>query len=155
MADIVDAIPRAQLLRVLKAALPEGHRIDDTAKIAVSKASTVFVMCATCYALDAAKSNKRSTISKADVLAAIEEMGFEHFLPQLESVSRRRPKQAAAKKPEDIGTHNTLDGQGDEPAEHLVVPDADDNLFEEPAAPPSPDRGISLDNVRIDLSVSF
>jgi len=112
--------------------------------------------------------------------------GAEHFLPQLESVSRRRPKQAAAKKPEDIGTkaspnqcellvifmcsvdifslriasafffnwvcfarslpffllsenahhypecpscalfgtHNTLDGQGDEPAEHLVVPDA-------------------------------
>lgn len=30
--------------------------------------------------------------------------GVEHFLPQLESVSRRRPKQAAAKQSEDIGT---------------------------------------------------
>jgi|UniRef100_A0A7S4LCX6 histone H3/H4 len=107
-----DPLPRSQLLRVAKAALPEGYRLDDRAKLAVSKSVTAFVLCATCHALDAAKVNKRATISKQDILTAMEELGLEHFLPQLESVSAAKKPKAAPKPAadEELSAHS-LAGQ--------------------------------------------
>eukprot|EP00668_Euglena_longa_P043070 GGOE01057067.1.p1 GENE.GGOE01057067.1~~GGOE01057067.1.p1 ORF type:complete len:146 (-),score=51.33 GGOE01057067.1:106-543(-) len=96
---MADALPRAQVLRVAKAALPEGYRLDDSSKTAVSNAAVAFVLRATCHALDAAKRSKRSTITKQDVLSALEEMGLEHFLPQLEHVVAKRAKQAGTAPP--------------------------------------------------------
>eukprot|EP00667_Euglena_gracilis_P026914 EG_transcript_32863 len=134
MADAADALPRAQVLRAVKAALPEGYRLDDPAKTGVSNAAVLFVLCATSHALDAAKRSKRSTITKPDVLAALEDMGFEHFLPQLQGVTAKRPKPNPALPAEPGATDDAANPGMEEAPEPEDPPSEAEEEEEEPLA---------------------
>ncbi|KAI9022260.1 histone-fold-containing protein [Phycomyces nitens] len=84
MSSIEDnELPKANVARVLKNALPAGTALQKDAKLAVSKASTVFINYLSTVANDIAKSANHKTISAADVFKAMEILELDHLTPQL------------------------------------------------------------------------
>ena len=115
------SLPSAAIQRIIKSKLPEGVMIGKEAKVAFSKASSIFIlyvttMCAPagpdsthdarlrpiplCPALsanDLAKEARRTTVTAQDVLHALRDLEFDEFLPAVEACLhgapslRRRP----------------------------------------------------------------
>ncbi|KAI9495306.1 histone-fold-containing protein [Zychaea mexicana] len=84
MASIEDnELPKANISRVLKNALPPGTALQKEAKVAVSKAATVFINYLSTVANDTAKSANHKTISAPDVFKAMEVLEFEDLIPSL------------------------------------------------------------------------
>ena len=118
---MADMLPRASLLRVIKATLPDGYRLDTDAKIGISNGVTAFILCVTSLAQDVALKNKRRTLLLADVLMAIEQLGLDHFVSSLESTvpakkAKSAPKQDNAARAED-GMQSALLAATEEAAE--------------------------------------
>ncbi|ORZ03243.1 histone-fold-containing protein, partial [Syncephalastrum racemosum] len=76
-------LPKANIARVLKQALPAGTALQKDAKTAVSKAATVFITYLSTVANDTAKGANHKTISAADVFKAMEVIEMEHLVPSL------------------------------------------------------------------------
>ncbi|KAI7875744.1 histone-fold-containing protein [Mucor mucedo] len=76
-------LPKANVTRVLKTALPPGTALQKDAKLAVSKAATVFINYLSSVANDVAKGANHKTISAPDVFKALEIVELEHLAPQL------------------------------------------------------------------------
>ena len=93
-------LPNSVIARIIKEALPEGVIISKETRSAISKAASVFVLYCTSCANNFALQQKRKTLKDADVLSALEEMEFEHFLPNLkESLdSFKKEKRNASEK---------------------------------------------------------
>ena len=72
-------LPLASITRIVKSRLPEGIQVGKEAKLAFSKASGIFVLYLVSCALDICKESKRSTISAADIFAALEEVEFDDY----------------------------------------------------------------------------
>ena len=72
-------LPLASITRIVKSRLPEGVQVGKEAKPAFSKASGIFVLYLVSCALDICKESKRSTISAADIFAALEEVEFDEY----------------------------------------------------------------------------
>eukprot|EP01004_Peranema_trichophorum_P008252 NODE_7005_length_820_cov_33.820660_g6404_i0.p1 GENE.NODE_7005_length_820_cov_33.820660_g6404_i0~~NODE_7005_length_820_cov_33.820660_g6404_i0.p1 ORF type:complete len:221 (-),score=48.33 NODE_7005_length_820_cov_33.820660_g6404_i0:90-752(-) len=90
-----DPLPRASLLRIAKAAIPEGFNIASQAGLAISKSTTTFILCLTCHAQENARRFNRATLSKDDILVGLQAMGFSHFRGQLidmELPATKRPR---------------------------------------------------------------
>ncbi|KAG0170992.1 hypothetical protein DFQ28_001348 [Apophysomyces sp. BC1034] len=113
MSSIEDnELPKANVARVLKHALPSGTALQKDAKLAVSKASTV--------ANDVAKRANHKTISAADVFKAVEILELDHMLAplkesftayqQLQVDKKQRKKEN--KPQEDEQSPNTLQDSG-------------------------------------------
>ncbi|ORZ05380.1 histone-fold-containing protein [Absidia repens] len=84
MSSIEDhELPKANVTRVLKQALPPGTALQKNAKLAINRAATVFISYITSLSLDTAKSNNHKTISTSDVLKAMEVAELDHLIPQL------------------------------------------------------------------------
>ncbi|KAL1934124.1 hypothetical protein VTP01DRAFT_6306 [Rhizomucor pusillus] len=84
MSSIEDnELPKANITRVLKNSLPAGTALQKEAKIAVSKAATVFINYLSTVANDTAKSANHKTISAADVIRALEILEFDHLIEPL------------------------------------------------------------------------
>ncbi|KAI7862132.1 histone-fold-containing protein [Spinellus fusiger] len=84
MSSIEDnELPKANVARVLKNALPTGTALQKDAKLAVSKASAVFISYLSTVANDIAKSANHKTISAADVFKAMEILELDHLSPLL------------------------------------------------------------------------
>ncbi|KAI9487172.1 MAG: histone-fold-containing protein [Benjaminiella poitrasii] len=77
-------LPKANVARVLKAALPPGTALQKDAKLAVSKAATVFINYISSVANDVAKAANHKTISAPDVFKALEIIELDHLAPQLQ-----------------------------------------------------------------------
>ncbi|KAI7901943.1 histone-fold-containing protein [Cokeromyces recurvatus] len=76
-------LPKANVARVLKAALPPGTALQKDAKLAVSKAATVFINYISSVANDVAKGANHKTISAPDVFKALEIVELDHLAPEL------------------------------------------------------------------------
>ena len=110
------SLPSAAIQRIIKSKLPEGVMIGKEAKVAFSKASSIFIlyvttMCAPagpdsthaparlrpiplCPALsanDLAKEARRTTVTAQDVLHALRDLEFDEFLPAVEACLHGAP----------------------------------------------------------------
>jgi DNA polymerase epsilon subunit 3 len=78
-------LPAPALNKLLKIAVPDAVASKD-AKLALSKAAGIFIMYITSCCNDIAKESKRSTVQPQDVLAALKELGFDLFIPQMQAL---------------------------------------------------------------------
>ncbi|XP_077986377.1 DNA polymerase epsilon subunit 3-like [Glandiceps talaboti] len=76
-------LPNSVVARIVKEAIPDGVNVSKEARSAISRAASVFVLYATACANNFALKGKRKTLTGPDVLAAMEEMEFEHFVEPL------------------------------------------------------------------------
>ncbi|XP_076806994.1 DNA polymerase epsilon subunit 3-like [Clavelina lepadiformis] len=146
-------LPNSVIARIIKEALPEGVIISKESRSAISKAASVFVLYCTSCANNYALQQKRKTLKDVDVLAALEEMEFENFVPQLKQFleafkleqkgkktaleKRRKAKESSVNTPELTSDVEKADaaGIGAEMGDldELLVMDTDDganNKFE-------------------------
>ena len=93
-------LPLASITRIVKSRLPEGVQVGKEAKLAFSKASGIFVLYLVSCALDICKESKRSTISAADIFAALEEVEFDEYKDPLRDYLNKYPEQQDARKAE-------------------------------------------------------
>lgn len=90
--------PQASVQRIVKAALPENCQITKESKAAFSKAAGIFILYLTSCSNDFCQENKRSTISSADVIAALKELDFQDMAAPLEEFLVLMRKELADKK---------------------------------------------------------
>lgn len=92
-------LPMAVVTRITKEALPDNCLISKEARLALSKAASVFVLYATSCANNVALKHKRKTLTAGDVLSSMEDMEFETFLePLKESLEAYKLEQSKAKE---------------------------------------------------------
>jgi DNA polymerase epsilon subunit 3 len=77
--------PLACIKRLLKNSLPESTNVGKDASIAFARACGIFIIYVTACANDFAREGKRQTITANDVLAAMKELDFEEFAPEMTS----------------------------------------------------------------------
>ncbi|KAK6006509.1 hypothetical protein QM012_006919 [Aureobasidium pullulans] len=79
------ALPRTMISRLAKGVLPPNTSIHKDALLALSKSCTVFVNFLASNSNEYAQLGGKKTIQPADVIAALKENEFEHFIPRLEA----------------------------------------------------------------------
>lgn len=78
-------LPLSVVSRIIKEALPDGVIVSKEARLAVSRAASVFILHATTFANLEASAHKRKTLTAPDVLAALHELALDDFLPPLQA----------------------------------------------------------------------
>lgn len=100
-------LPTAVVTRLIKDALPDGINIGKEARIAISKAASVFIIYLSTAAVNEAKKSKHKTMSPQNIFDALEEIEFESFIEPLKSSlevyrqtikDKKSSKQASEKK---------------------------------------------------------
>mmetsp|Transcript_19599 Transcript_19599/g.28936 ORF Transcript_19599/g.28936 Transcript_19599/m.28936 type:complete len:228 (+) Transcript_19599:98-781(+) len=98
--------PLACVRRMLKNTLPANTNVGKDACAAFSRACGIFIVYLTACANDFARESKRQTITANDILAAVKEVDFEEFSPQLtafiEQHRKNEKKKKERKKSEDL-----------------------------------------------------
>eukprot|EP00590_Aulacoseira_subarctica_P003527 CAMPEP_0172434090 /NCGR_PEP_ID=MMETSP1064-20121228/70448_1 /TAXON_ID=202472 /ORGANISM="Aulacoseira subarctica , Strain CCAP 1002/5" /LENGTH=261 /DNA_ID=CAMNT_0013182289 /DNA_START=31 /DNA_END=817 /DNA_ORIENTATION=+ len=90
--------PLACIRRILKNSLPKSTNVGKDASLAFSRACGFFcIYLATC-ANDFARESKRQTITANDIFAAMKELDFDEFIPQLEQFLQEHRKDEKWKK---------------------------------------------------------
>lgn len=91
-------LPNAVVTRIIKEALPDGVTIGKDARIAVAKASSIFILYLTSSANIIAKKSNRKIISGPDVIQAMTDIEFDQFTePLQESLENFRKAQKEKK----------------------------------------------------------
>jgi len=130
--------PLACIRRILKNSLPKSTNVGKDASLAFSRACGIFcIYLATC-ANDFARESKRSTITANDILAAIKELDFDEFTPQLEHFLQEHRKDEKRKKDAKKEKETTSKGKAkeageEEPKGNHELDDDDDEDVEEDA----------------------
>lgn len=83
-------LPVAVVTRIIKEALPEGCNVAKEAKLALSRAASVFVLYLTSHANKIALENGKKTITNKDVMEAIQDTEFGRFEEQLNEAAERK-----------------------------------------------------------------
>lgn len=119
-------LPTAVVTRLIKDALPEGINIGKEARIAISKAASVFIIYLSSAAINEAKKLKHKTMTPQNIFDALEEIEFESFIePLKESLEvyrksvkdKKSSKEANGKKDGDGKDDNDEDVDADEEEE--------------------------------------
>ncbi|CAI5475210.1 unnamed protein product [Closterium sp. Yama58-4] len=92
----VEELPRTVVRRIVKA--KKEVQVAKDALIALSESARVFIHYLTATANDVCRSNKRQTVSAADVLASIEDIQFPEFLPALQSTLQALRNEKSVKR---------------------------------------------------------
>lgn len=125
--DLPNAIefepPTACVRRILKTTLPSSTNVGKDASSAFARACGIFIIYLTACANDFARENKRQTITANDILAAIKELEFDEFTPDLvkfldnyretEKNKKNAKAKAAAEKAEQKGKDAPEDDEDD------------------------------------------
>ncbi|KAJ1646855.1 hypothetical protein J3B02_000504 [Coemansia erecta] len=77
--------PKAVLTRIVKASLPENIAIQKEARLAVNRASTIFVSYLAATANDCARESGHKIIMPNDVFKALEAVGLGDFIDRLQA----------------------------------------------------------------------
>ncbi|XP_033732533.1 DNA polymerase epsilon subunit 3-like [Pecten maximus] len=97
-------LPNAVVTRIIKDAIPDGVNVSKEARLAISKAASVFVLYATSCSNNFALKGKRKTITAQDVMSAMDDMEFEHFVEPLQQCldsyrqGQKNKKEAASER---------------------------------------------------------
>ncbi|XP_018646015.1 TATA-binding protein-associated phosphoprotein,putative [Schistosoma mansoni] len=100
MAEKADDLylPNAVLLRIIRESLPERTLVSREARSAISKSASSFILYVTSLASVHCEKSKRKTLTGSDILAALKEMQFDHFIPALNSFLDKYREQLVFKK---------------------------------------------------------
>ncbi|CAH8575089.1 unnamed protein product [Heterobilharzia americana] len=100
MAEKADDLylPNAVLLRIIRDSLPERTVVSREARSAISKSASSFILYVTSLASVHCEKAKRKTLTGNDILAALKEMEFSHFIPALNTFLSKYREQATIKK---------------------------------------------------------
>lgn len=97
-------LPTPVVSKLINDCLPSTCKVSDEAKVAITKAASVFVLYATSQANTVAANQSRKTISGNDVISAMGAMEFDKFVRPLENSlaiwkkGQQDKKEQAAKK---------------------------------------------------------
>ncbi|TNN08075.1 DNA polymerase epsilon subunit 3 [Schistosoma japonicum] len=91
-------LPNAVLLRIIRESLPERTLVSREARSAISKSASSFILYVTSLASVHSEKAKRKTLTGNDILAALKEMEFDHFIPALKEFLDKYREQVVAKK---------------------------------------------------------
>lgn len=102
-------LPTAVVTRLIKDALPDGINIAKEARIAISKAASVFIIYLSTAAVNEAKKSKHKTMSPQNIFDALDEIEFESFIEPLKAslevyrkiVKDKKASKQASEKTED------------------------------------------------------
>jgi len=126
--------PVACVRRILKKTLPSSSNVGKDAVAAFARASGIFIIYLTACANDFARENRRQTITANDVLAAIKELEFDEFAPELTTFLERyrelektKKNAKAASKAAAEKAKNEATKKADEEEESTTAKDADDD----------------------------
>ncbi|CAH8605791.1 DNA polymerase epsilon subunit 3, variant 2 [Schistosoma haematobium] len=100
MAEKADDLylPNAVLLRIIRESLPERTLVSREARSAISKSASSFILYVTSLASVHCEKSKRKTLTGSDILAALKEMQFNHFIPALNAFLDKYREQIVLKK---------------------------------------------------------
>ncbi|CAI2731474.1 unnamed protein product [Schistosoma spindalis] len=100
MAEKADDLylPNAVLLRIIRESLPERTLVSREARSAISKSASSFILYVTSLASVHCEKSKRKTLTGSDILAALKEMQFDHFIPALNAFLDKYREQIVFKK---------------------------------------------------------
>ncbi|ORX59022.1 histone-fold-containing protein [Hesseltinella vesiculosa] len=123
MSSIEDyELPKANVTRILKQALPTGTALQRNAKLAVSKSGTVFINYISALANDVAKNQNHKTITSNDVLKAVELAELDAILPALkdrlkdyqQSMQEKKQRKKGKQAESQAGTKRGLESDKDD-----------------------------------------
>ncbi|KAL5012595.1 hypothetical protein ScPMuIL_011146 [Solemya velum] len=156
-------LPNTVITRIIKDAIPDGVNVSKEARLAISKAASVFVLYATSCSNNFAMRGKRKTISAQDVISAMEDMEFDHFIQPLQQCldTYRRDqldkKEATEKKKKAKEQESSvvidLDTNGDSNDDNAedVEPEADEDYNpEEEVEEEEDEEGEEMDSAKGD-----
>ncbi|XP_031635262.1 DNA polymerase epsilon subunit 3-like [Contarinia nasturtii] len=72
-------LPNTNIIKIIKDSLPSDVTMDKEARIAIARATSVFIMYLSSNAAAMAHKKNHKTFSAQDVLDSINEMDFKHF----------------------------------------------------------------------------
>lgn len=121
--------PKAVLTRVLKQGLPDNISVQKDVRLAVSRASTVFVSYLAATANDCARDSGHKTIMTGDVFKALEAVGLADFIERLKGELEEHKRLVEEKKQE--SSNQTKETVDEEPKEEPKE-DQKEDLKEEP-----------------------
>jgi DNA polymerase epsilon subunit 3 len=119
-------LPNSVIAKIIKDALPDGVNVSKDARLAISKAASVFVLYSTSCANNFATQNKRKMISAQDVFEAMKEMEFEQFIEPLQRnleayrKGQKGKKDATEKRKKEKGTSSAVTAVGNDDEEQEV-----------------------------------
>ncbi|XP_053380697.1 DNA polymerase epsilon subunit 3-like [Mercenaria mercenaria] len=143
-------LPNAVITRIIKDAIPDGVNVSKEARLAISKAASVFVLYATSCSNNFALKAKRKTITAKDVLDALEDMEFDQFVDPLKECLEAFKKNQQGKKDQKKKEKETanVSGGGDAEDEGVVV------LEEESAEEHMEEGGASEEGGQVEKTVN-
>nr|CAI5838673.1 unnamed protein product [Callosobruchus analis] len=78
-------LPNASVQKIIKEALPDNTNVGKDARLALSRAASVFVLYVTSQASNEAQKVNRKTLTKEDVINALKDLEFENFIEPLQT----------------------------------------------------------------------
>lgn len=97
-------LPNSNVSKIIKDTLPADVTMDKEARIAIARATSVFIMYLSSNAAANAHKHNHKTFSAEDVFDSIEEMDFRSFLAPMKSTlaaSRQKANEKKVKKLDD------------------------------------------------------
>ncbi|XP_058836795.1 DNA polymerase epsilon subunit 3 [Topomyia yanbarensis] len=91
-------LPNAVVTRLMKEALPSDVKIANETRIALTRATSVFVLYLTSAATGIAQKNKQKSLTVDHVFAGLEEIEFESFIKPLRKDLEKYRKAVKTKK---------------------------------------------------------
>ncbi len=132
--------PLACVRRMLKNTLPSNTNVGKDASFAFSRACGIFIVYLTACANDFARENKRQTITANDILAAVKELDFDEFSPQLTSFIEQHRVAEKKKKADKARALKEREEEEDQDQDDNDNDDDDDQSQKSDLPQPSPKR---------------
>lgn len=127
------ALPTSTIMRILKSKLPDGLTVHKDARIAFSKACSIFIIYLTSCASDVSKESKRVTVTGQDVIKALKELEFDDLVEHMEvclaafrETEKARALAARAKKAKTSGESTGVQDGAEDADEEADVADGED-----------------------------
>lgn len=134
-------LPTAVITRIIKDAIPDGVNVSKEARLAISKAASVFVLYATSCSNNFALKGKRKTITATDVLSALEDMEFDQFVePLKECLAAYRKGQQGKKdqkKKEKEAANQSKDDENEDDDVEAIEDDEDESMAQDQTGAPA------------------
>lgn len=115
-------LPNTNVIKIIRDSLPNDVNIDKEACIAISRATSVFIMCLSSNAADFAQHQNHKTFSADNVIQAIDEMRFGEFIgPMKSTLGKFRQKLQDKKQQKQLEDKQTKTKQNESSTSHSGI----------------------------------
>lgn len=129
------SLPMACINRIIKESLPDGTTVSKEAKLALMKATCVFILYSTSVSNEFASKAHRRTLNAEDMFQALEDIELREFIPELRELlesykTSKSKKHVSGKKGKSFETEAVESGEVEvmEVEERLL---SDDSISED------------------------